>query len=169
MFNKYIIFICITFFFNNISFSKTVSDSKTTTEEPKAPIKMSDYNLAKKYIKKGDKYDKKDKKKKAKKYYNKALKYLLLSNKKNHPQAKTFNYLGYINAKLGILENAEIYYLLGLDMDPKNNSIYINLGNLYVNSNRIAKAKEILNVLKSCNCEEFKELSNAIKSGSSKY
>ena len=169
MFNKYIIFICITFFFNNISFSKTVSDSKTTSEEPKDPIKMSDYNLAKKYIQKGDKYDKKDKKKKAKKYYNKALKYLLLSNKKNQPQAKTFNYLGYINAKLGILENAEIYYLLGLDMDPKNNSIYINLGNLYVNSNRIAKAKEILNVLKSCNCEEFKELSNAIKSGSSKY
>ena len=169
MFNKYIIFICITFFFNNISFSKTVSDSKNTVEEPKAPIKMSDYNLAKKYIKKADKYDKKDKKKKAKKFYNKALKYLLLSNKKNHPQAKTFNYLGYINAKLGILENAEIYYLLALDMDPKNNSIYINLGNLYVNSNRIAKAKEILNVLKSCNCEEFKMLSNSIKLGASIY
>ena len=169
MFNKYIIFICITFFFNNISFSKTVSDSKTTSEEPKDPIKMSDYNLAKKYIQKGDKYDKKNRKKKAKKYYNKALKYLLLSNKKNQPHAKTFNYLGYINAKLGILENAEIYYLLGLDMDPKNNSIYINLGNLYVNSNRIAKAKEILNVLKSCNCEEFKELSNSIKLGASIY
>ena len=169
MFNKYIIFICITFFFNNISFSKTTSDSKTTSEEPKAPIKMSDYNLAKKYIQKGDKYDKKNKKDKAKKYYNKALKYLLLSNKKNQPQAKTFNYLGYINAKLGILENAEIYYLLALEMDPKNNNIYINLGNLYVNSNRIAKAKEILNVLKSCNCEEFKELSNSIKLGASIY
>jgi len=169
MFNKYIIFICITFFFNNISFSKTTSDSKTTSEEPKAPIKMSDYNLAKKYIQKGDKYDKKNKKDKAKKFYNKALKYLLLSNKKNQPQAKTFNYLGYINAKLGILENAEIYYLLALEMDPKNNNIYINLGNLYVNSNRIAKAKEILNVLKSCNCEEFKELSNSIKLGASIY
>jgi len=169
MFNKYIIFICITFFFNNISFSKTTSDSKTTSEEPKAPIKMSDYNLAKKYIQKGDKYDKKNKKDKAKKYYNKALKYLLLSNKKNQPQAKTFNYLGYINAKLGILENAEIYYLLALEMDPKNNNIYINLGNLYVNSNRIVKAKEILNVLKSCNCEEFKELSNSIKLDASIY
>ena len=97
------------------------------------------------------------------------MKYLLLSNKKNHPHAKTFNYLGYINEKLGILENAEIYYLLGLDMDPTNNSIYINLGNLYVNSNKIAKAKEILNVLKSCSCEEFKELSNSIKLGASIY
>jgi len=97
------------------------------------------------------------------------LKYLLLSNKKNYPNAETFNYLGYINAKLGILENAEIYYLLGLDMNPKNNSIYINLGNLYVNSNRITKAKEILNVLKGCNCEEFKELSNSIKLGASIY
>ena len=169
MIKKYIIFIFITFFFNNISFSKKIPGSTNTVEEPKAPIKMSDYNLAKKYIKKGDKYDKKDKKKKAKKYYNKALKYLLLSNKKNYPNAETFNYLGYINEKLGILENAEIYYLLGLDMDPKNNSIYINLGNLYVNSNRITKAKEILNVLKSCSCEEFKELSNSIKLGASIY
>ena len=169
MIKKYIIFIFITFFFNNISFSKKISDSTNTVEEPKAPIKMSDYNLAKKYIQKGDKYDKKNRKKKAKKYYNKALKYLLLSNKKNHPHAKTFNYLGYINEKLGILENAEIYYLLGLEIDPKNYRIYINLGNLYVNSNRIAKAKEILNVLKSCSCEEFKELSNSIKLGASIY
>jgi len=165
---KYIILICITFFFNNISFSK-ISDSKTTTEEPKAPIKMSDYNLAIEYIKKADKYDRKDKKDKAKKFYKKALKYLLLSNKKHQPHAKTFNYLGYINEKFGILKNAEIYYLLGLEMDPKNNKININLGNLYVNSNRIDKAKEILNVLKSCNCEEFKELSNSIKLGTSKY
>ena len=169
MIKKYIIFICITFFFNHISFSKTISDSKTTSEEPKDPIKMSDYNLAQKYIKKGDKYDRKDKKDKAEKFYKKALKYLLLSNKKHIPRVKTYNYLGYINAKLGVIEDAEIYYLLGLDMDPKNNSIYINLGNLYVNSNRIAKAKEILNVLKSCNCEEFKELSNSIKLNASKY
>ena len=164
MIKKYIILISITFFFNNISFSK-ISGS----EEPKDPIKMSDYNLAIKYIKKAEKYDSKDKKDKAKKYYKKALKYLLLSNKKYLPHAKTFNYLGHINAKLGILENAEIYYLLGLEIDPKNYRIYINLGNLYVNSNRIAKAKEILNVLKSCNCEEFKELSNSIKLGASIY
>jgi tetratricopeptide (TPR) repeat protein len=160
---KYIILICITFFFNNISFSKTVSDSKTTSEEPKDPIKMSDYNLAKKYIEKGDKYEKKNKKVKAKKYYNKALKYLLLSNKKHQPHSKTFNYLGYVNAKLGVPKDAEIYYLLGLEVDPKNNNIYVNLGNLYINSNRIMEAKEILNVLKNCNCEEFKELSNSIK------
>ena len=74
MFKKYIIFLCITFFLNNISFSKTISDSKSTTEEPKATIKTSDYKLAKKYIEKGDKYEKKNKKVKAKKYYNKALK-----------------------------------------------------------------------------------------------
>ena len=168
MIKKYIILICITFFFNNISFSK-ISDSKTTSEEPKAPIKMSDYNLAIKYINKADKYDRKDKKDKAKKYYEKALKYLLLSNKKHQPHAKTFYYLGYINEKFGVLKDAEIYYLLGLEMDPKNNKININLGNLYVNSNQIDNAKEILNVLKSCNCEEFKELSNSIKLGTSKY
>ena len=31
------------------------------------------------------------------------------------------------------------------------------------------KAKERLKVLQNCNCEEFKELNNAINSGSSKY
>ena len=169
MIKKYIILIFITFFFNNISFSKKIPGSTNTVEEPKAPIKMSDYNLAKKYIQKGDKYDKKDKKKKAKKYYNKALKYLLLSNKKNYPNAETFNYLGYINAKLGILENAEIYYLLGLEIEPKHNSINAYLGKLYVNLNRTDEAKERLNILKSCNCEEFIQLSNSIKLGASKY
>ena len=38
------------------------SISDTTTDEPKAPVKTSDYDLAKKYILKADKYDNKNKK-----------------------------------------------------------------------------------------------------------
>ena len=169
MIKKYIILICITFFFNNISFSKTISDSTKNSEEPKGPVKTSDYNLAKKYIQKADKYHHKNKSKKAIKYYNKALKLLYSSNKKYQVNANTFNYLGYANLKLGNFENAEIYYLLGLEIEPKHNSINAYLGKLYVNLNRTDEAKERLNILKSCNCEEFIQLSNSIKLGASKY
>ena len=169
MIKKYIILICITFFFNNISFSKTISDSAKNSEEPKGPVKTSDYNLAKIYIQKADKYHNKNKSKKAIKYYNKALKLLHSSNKKYQVNANTFNYLGYANLKLGNFENAEIYYLLGLEIEPKHNSINAYLGKLYVNLNRTDEAKERLNILKSCNCEEFIQLSNSIKLGASKY
>ena len=169
MIKKYIILICITFFFNNISFSKTISDSAKNSEEPKGPVKTSDYNLAKKYIQKADMYHNKSKSKKAIKYYNKALKLLYSSNKKYQVNANTFNYLGYANLKLGNFENAEIYYLLGLDIDPNHRGINEYLGELYVNTNRIGKAKERLKVLEGCKCEEFEELNTAIKQGSSRY
>jgi tetratricopeptide (TPR) repeat protein len=166
---KYIILIFITFFFNNISFSKTTSDSASTTEEPKGPVKTSDYNLAKKYIRKADKYDNKGKIIKAEKFYKKAIKLLYKSNKEFKVNSNTFNYLGYANKKLGNFEHAEIYYLLGLEIDPKHNSINANLGKLYINLNRIDEAKEKLKVLENCNCDEFIQLSNLIKLGASKY
>jgi len=166
---KYIILICITFFFNNISFSKTTSNSTENSEEPKGPTKTSDYNLAKRYIRKADKYDNKNKIIKAEKFYKKALKLLLKSNKEFMVNSNTFNYLGYTNKKLGNFEDAEIYYLLGLEINPEHNAINANLGKLYINLNRIDEAKKRLNVLKSCNCEEFVELSNSIKLSASKY
>ena len=169
IFKKYFIFIFITFFFNNISFSVTLSDSSTTTEEPRPPVKMSDYNLAKKYIKKADKYDNKNKKEKAKKYYTKAIKYLFKSNKKYQSNSDTFTYLGYTNAKLGEFETAEIYFLLALEVKPNHKILNEYLGRLYIHTNRLNEAKERLKVLESCNCDEFKRLNNAIKLGASKY
>ena len=166
---KYIIFICIAFFFNNISFSKTISDSTENSEEPSGPVKTSDYNLAKKYLLKADKYYNKNKSKKAIKYYKKSLKLLHKLNKENKVNADTFNYLGYTYAKLDKLENAEIYFLLSLEIDPKHIGGNVNLGKLYVESNRINEAKRIFQVLKNCNCKEFNELSNLIKLGASKY
>ena len=166
--SKYLIFIFILFFFYYISFGNTISDSSTTTEEPKQPIKTSNYNLAKKFIRKAEKYENKNKSKKAIKYYNKAIKLLHLSNKKYSANANTFSYLGYAYAKLGNFEDAEIYYILGLELNPNHNKISADLGKLYVDSNRIDKAKERLKVLKNCNCEEFKELNNLIKLGASK-
>ena len=64
---------------------------------------------------------------------------------------------------------AEIYYLQGLDINPNHISINEYLGELYVQTNRISMAKDRLKILENCNCEEFEELSNAIKLGSAKY
>ncbi|MDC0855815.1 hypothetical protein OAP67_02110 [Candidatus Pelagibacter sp.] len=70
---------------------------------------------------------------------------------------------------MGNFEIAEKYYLEGLALDPNHFGINEYLGELYVNTNRITKAKERLKVLENCNCKEFKELSDAIKQGKSKY
>jgi tetratricopeptide (TPR) repeat protein len=170
MIKKYLILILITFFFNSTSFSASeISDSSTTTEEPNGPSNTSNYDKAVKIVNKGNKYDKKNKKKKAQKFYQKAFKLLQISNKDFPANPDTLNYLGYTSRKLGDFENAEIYYLLGLEIDPEHNDINEYLGELYVNTGRLAEAKERLKILENCNCEEFKELDNAIKFGSSKY
>ena len=59
--------------------------------------------------------------------------------------------------------------MVGLEIAPTHKGINEYLGELYVNTNRIEKAKERLKVLEGCNCEEYKELQAAIKQGSSKY
>ena len=69
--------------------------------------------------------------------------------------------------ELGVIK--EIYYELGLLLEPNHFGINEYLGELYVQTNRIEKAKERLKVLQNCNCKEFKELKNAINSGKSKY
>ena len=129
----------------------------------------SNYDKAVKLIKSAKKYEQKEKTDKAKKNYEKAQKLLIKSNDKNPNNADTLNYLGFTTRKLGDYENGEKYYLQGLSIDPNHIGINEYLGELYVNTNRIDKAKERLKILESCNCEEFEELKNAIKQGSSKY
>ena len=54
--------------------------------------------------------------------------------------------------------DAEIYYSLGIEIDPNNSKINNHLGQLYIETNRFDKAKEILQVIKKCNCDDFIEL-----------
>ena len=84
--------------------------------------------------------------------------------------ADTLNYLGFTTRKLGDFSNGEKFYLQGLAIDPKHNGINEYLGELYVATNRMGKAKERLEVLKSCNCEEYEELKAVIEGNkTSKY
>ena len=123
----------------------------------------SDYDKAVKLIKSAKKYEQKEKADKAKKNYEKAQKFLIISNDKNPNDADTLNYLGFTTRKLGDYENGEKYYLQGLAIEPNHKGINEYLGELYVVTNRIDLAKERLNVLKACNCEEYDELKEVIE------
>ena len=119
---------------------------------------VSQYEIAVKMIKKAKKFEKKNKIDKSQKHYKKAIRYLLKHNKKFPAEPDTLNYLGFTHRKIGDYENAEIYYALGLELDPKHVGINEYMGELFVVTNRIDKAKERLAVLKDCNCKEYIDL-----------
>jgi tetratricopeptide (TPR) repeat protein len=132
--------------------------------------KKPSYKNAVKLIEAAKKYESKDKMDKALKRYKKAQKILLELDKKKPLQADTLNYLGFTTRKLGDFEAGEKYYLLGLQVEPNHVGINEYLGELYVVTNRIDLAKERLEVLKGCNCEEYQELKEIIDgSKKSKY
>ena len=154
MLKKYLIaFFLITLF--------SIGAHAAGTDDGSSKIK-SNYDKAVKLIKSAKKYEKKGKTEKANKRYKKAQKLLIVSNKKKPLQANTLNYLGFTTRKLGDYENGEKYYLLGLEIDPSHKGINEYLGELYVVTNRIDLAKERLNVLENCNCEEYVELKEII-------
>ena len=113
-------------------------------------------------IKQGKKLEKKDKTEKAKKKYLRAIKYLKQSNQIEPRKPDTLNYLGFALRKTGNFEDAEKFYLEGLKIDPKHVGINEYLGELYISTNRLDKAKERLKILETCNCEEYSELKNLI-------
>ena len=131
--------------------------------------KLSSYDSAVNKIKKDKKYENKGKDKKAQKLYNEALKYLYKANKEKPFDPDTLNYLGFANRKIDNIKDAEIYYLMGLEIDPKHNGINEYLGELYVYTNRHNLAVERLDVLKGCNCEEYEQLKAVIAGEASKY
>jgi len=124
----------------------------------------SNYDKGASLIKKAKKLESKGKIEKANKRYEKAFEYLIKSNEKNPNQADTLNYLGFALRKLGNFEEAEKYYLQGLNIKPDHNGINEYLGELYIQTNRIELAKERLEVLKNCKCEEYDELKELIES-----
>ncbi|MDB9979050.1 hypothetical protein OAD70_02135 [Candidatus Pelagibacter sp.] len=138
------------------------SFSAGTSSDNNSSPKVSDYTKAKNLVKAAKKYEKKGKIEKAQKRYAKAQKLLLKSNKKKPLQADTLNYLGFTTRKLGDYEGGEKFYLQGLQIEPNHNGINEYLGELYVATNRMDMAKERLEVLKTCNCEEYEELKEII-------
>ena len=125
--------------------------------------KDSLYNNAKKLILRAKKLEKKDKTEKALKLYSKAYDKLVKAYKRDKKNADILNYLGFTLRKSGNFEEAEKFYLAGLEIKPNHKGINEYLGELYIKTNRIELAKERLEVLKNCKCEEFEELKELIE------
>ena len=154
----YIISICLVSEFAHSAGSDSSSnDSKTNY-----------FNDAKKLVKRAGKLEKKEKIDKAKKLYSQAFEKLERAYSSDKSNPDILNYMGYTSRKNGNFEQAEKFYLKGLNIKPDHNGINEYLGELYVQTNRIDKANERLEVLKNCNCEEFKELELIIKTRGTK-
>ena len=121
------------------------------------------YKAAKKLVIKAKKLEKKDKVEKALKLYSKAYDKLLKAYDKDKKNPDILNYLGFTLRKSGNFEEAEKFYLAGLEIKPDHKGINEYLGELYIKTNRIELAKERLEVLKGCKCEEFEELKELIE------
>ena len=122
------------------------------------PPPAGPYRLGFKELERAIKTEKKGNLKKAKIKFEKALDFFLEANARDPANPDILNYLGLCSAKLGLDENAEIYYLLGLELNNQHNSIKYNLGVFYYNENRVSKSLEVLNSLKNCGCEEYQRL-----------
>ena len=156
------ILIAITFIL--LSFNAFGAGSSGGSGGDSSPVvKKTNYEKAVSYIDKAKKFEEDGKQKKAEKQYEKAQKLLIKSNENEPNNADTLNYLGFTTRKLGDFNLGEEYYLEGLAIEPEHNGINEYLGELYVVTNRMDLAKERLNVLKDCNCEEFQELKEIIE------
>ena len=157
---KNILIVFLTLFLST-SLMAAGSDSSSDSEE-------SMYEDGVKLIKRAGKLEKKEKTEKAKKLYTKAFNKFEKAYKTDKNNPDILNYLGYTSRKTGNFEQAEKFYLKGLNIKPNHNGINEYLGELYVQTNRIDKANERLEVLKSCNCKEYGELELIIKTRGSK-
>ena len=138
------------------------SDSSNSSNE------TSLYEDAVKLVKRAGKLEKKEKKEKAKKLYSQAFSKLEKAHKSDKKNPDILNYMGFTSRKVGNFDQAEKFYLKGLNISPNHNGINEYLGELYVQTNRIQKANERLAVLKNCNCKEYGELELIIKTRGSK-
>ena len=158
---KILILFLFTFLnFNSISLAAGGSSGNSGNNDGN---KMSDFDWGERKIIKAKKYEKKGKTKKAEKNYKQAIKYFFKANKKDSTNPDIYNYLGFAHRKIGNFTDGEMYYLIGLELDPKHNGINEYLGELYLQTDRKDKALERLKVLETCGCEEYKELKDLIE------
>ena len=121
------------------------------------------YKSGKKLVIKAKKLEEKDKIEKAEKLYLKALDKLEKAYEKDKKNADILNYLGFALRKTGDFKKAEKFYLEGLALDSEHLGINEYLGELYVQTGRIELAKERLQILDGCKCEEYEELKELIE------
>ena len=144
-----------------LSFHLNFAYAAGTSNDDKDEVSL--YKSGKKLVLRAKKLEKKNKVEKAKKLYLKAYGKFEKAYAKDKKNADILNYLGYTLRKTGDFEKAETYYLKGLELDAKHLGINEYLGELYLQTGRIELAKNRLEVLKGCKCEEYEELKELIE------
>ena len=124
--------------------------------------KTNNYSKGMTHLKKAIKYQKKMKNEKANIYHKKAIDYFLAYNKEYGVYPDTLYYIGFSYENINDINNAILFYQIGLELEPKNINMNKQLANIYLKENKITLVKEILNVLKDCNCKEYNEIKNKI-------
>jgi len=99
-----------------------------------------------------------------KKEFDKAIVMLeeLLKDSKNSSNPDVLNDYAYSLRNLKQYDKAEKFYLDALKIKPSHVGANEYLGELYLITKRPEEAKKRLEVLKTCNCEEYKELKERI-------
>ena len=159
---KKIILIVFITFYSSLLFAAGSGGGETKTTASTGLKAATKFDIGKKWVSKAKKFEKKNKQNKAKNAYKKAIKNLLESNNQDPSNPDTLNLLGFSHRKIGDYDNAEIYYAMGLEIDPKHIGINEYMGELFVVTNRMDEAKKRLAVLKDCNCKEYNELKQVI-------
>ena len=100
------------------------SDSSSSSS-----IKKSLYEDAVKLVKRAGKFEKKEKTEKAKKLYTEAFNKLEKAHKSDKKNPDILNYMGFTSRKVGNFDQAEKFYLKGLNIRPNHNGIneYLSL------------------------------------------
>jgi len=124
--------------------------------------KNSNFKKGKDALKQAIKYKKKNKFEKSNKKLEKALKYFVSAYEETPDNIELLNFLGLSYYMAEDLIMSEIYYQQALVIDPKNNLTNQKLGELYFNTERIDLAKEKLEMLSGCRCEEYSLLQKVI-------
>ena len=159
---KNIKFIFLIFFIISIILKTNAYEAHGENLGREGPPPAGPYKLGFKELERAIKTEKKGKLKKAKIKFEKALDYFLKANAEDPANPDILNYLGLCSAKLGFDENAEIYYLLGLELNNEHKSLKFNLGAFYFYENRVNEANEVLVSLEDCQCKEYDSLKNLL-------
>lgn len=98
--------------------------------------------------------------------YEDAITYLLKADKEEPNNADINNLLGFSYRKLGQYSKANHYYQKALRIDPKHRGALEYLGELYLETNQLSKAKQQLARLDEVcllRCAEYNKLKQAIE------
>ena len=87
---------------------------------------------------------------------------IILKNKKNSKNPDILNEYAFALRKSGNLGKAETFYNKALNIDPNHKGALEYIGELYVDTKRMDKAKQTLIKLENCKCPEYAELKSYI-------